>query len=113
MGARRERGPDGAESGVEPCEERARRCLELGERESAGYYGGLGLGTIDGCLIAEELAYGCPAVATSMMSPSSGSTGGIRTPSMMWMMPLDARTSVVVTFTVPLSVLISITNELR
>jgi acyl-CoA dehydrogenase len=30
-------------------------------------YGGLGLGTVDGCLLSEELAYGCPAIATSMM----------------------------------------------
>ncbi len=30
-------------------------------------FGGLGLGTVDGCLIAEELAYGCPAIATSIM----------------------------------------------
>lgn len=30
-------------------------------------YGGLGLGTVDGCLIAEELAYGCAAIATSIM----------------------------------------------
>ena len=30
-------------------------------------YGGLGFGTIDGCLIAEELAYGCAAIATSIM----------------------------------------------
>ena len=30
-------------------------------------YGGLGLHTIDDCLISEELAYGCAAVATSVM----------------------------------------------
>ena len=30
-------------------------------------YGGLGLHTTDGCLISEELAYGCAAVATSVM----------------------------------------------
>jgi len=30
-------------------------------------YGGLGFGTVDGCLLSEELAYGCPAIATSMM----------------------------------------------
>jgi len=30
-------------------------------------YGGLGLGTLDGCLMAEELAYGCAAIATSIM----------------------------------------------
>ncbi len=30
-------------------------------------YGGLGLHTLDGCMIAEELAYGCAGVATSIM----------------------------------------------
>jgi len=30
-------------------------------------YGGLGLQTFEGCLIAEELAYGCAGVATSIM----------------------------------------------
>ena len=30
-------------------------------------YGGLGLGTVDGCLIAEELAYGCTGMSTSIM----------------------------------------------
>jgi acyl-CoA dehydrogenase len=30
-------------------------------------YGGLGLHTTDGCLVSEELAYGCAAVATSVM----------------------------------------------
>jgi acyl-CoA dehydrogenase len=30
-------------------------------------YGGLGLHTLEGCLIAEELAYGCAGVATSIM----------------------------------------------
>jgi acyl-CoA dehydrogenase len=30
-------------------------------------YGGLGLHTTDGCLISEELSYGCAAVATSVM----------------------------------------------
>lgn len=30
-------------------------------------YGGLGLSTVDGCLIAEELAYGCAGIATSIM----------------------------------------------
>ncbi|MCA9681452.1 MAG: acyl-CoA dehydrogenase family protein [Myxococcales bacterium] len=29
--------------------------------------GGLGYGTVEGCLIAEELAYGCSAIATSIM----------------------------------------------
>ena len=30
-------------------------------------YGGLGLGTVEGCLISEELAYGCAGIATSIM----------------------------------------------
>ncbi len=30
-------------------------------------YGGLGLGTVEGCLIAEELAYGCCGISTSIM----------------------------------------------
>lgn len=30
-------------------------------------YGGLGLGTLEGCLISEELAYGCAGIATSVM----------------------------------------------
>jgi acyl-CoA dehydrogenase len=30
-------------------------------------FGGLGLQTLDGCLISEELSYGCTAVATSIM----------------------------------------------
>jgi acyl-CoA dehydrogenase len=30
-------------------------------------YGGIGLHTLDGCLISEELAYGCAAIATSIM----------------------------------------------
>jgi len=30
-------------------------------------YGGLGLSTFEGCLMAEELAYGCAAIATSIM----------------------------------------------
>jgi acyl-CoA dehydrogenase len=30
-------------------------------------YGGLGLTTLEGCMIAEELAYGCAGIATSIM----------------------------------------------
>jgi acyl-CoA dehydrogenase len=30
-------------------------------------YGGVGLHTFDGCLVSEELAYGCAAIATSIM----------------------------------------------
>jgi len=29
-------------------------------------YGGLGLGVLDGCIITEELAYGCTGIATAM-----------------------------------------------
>ncbi|MCK6529961.1 acyl-CoA dehydrogenase family protein [Myxococcota bacterium] len=29
-------------------------------------YGGLGLGTLDGCVIAEEMAYGCTGIGTAM-----------------------------------------------
>lgn len=36
-------------------------------------YGGLGLHTLEGCLIAEELAYGCAGVATSIMCNHLGS----------------------------------------
>jgi len=36
-------------------------------------YGGLGLSTVDGCLIAEELAFGCAAIATSIMANHLGS----------------------------------------
>jgi acyl-CoA dehydrogenase len=36
-------------------------------------YGGLELSTIDGCLIAEELSYGCSAIATSIMANHLGS----------------------------------------
>ena len=35
--------------------------------------GGLGLSTVDGCLISEELAYGCAAIATSIMANHLGS----------------------------------------
>ena len=36
-------------------------------------YGGLELSTTDGCLISEELSYGCSAVATSIMANHLGS----------------------------------------
>ncbi len=36
-------------------------------------YGGLGLQTIDGCLMAEELAWGCAGIATSVMGNHLGS----------------------------------------
>lgn len=46
-----------------------RQAWELGlmNVEIPEEYGGLGLGTIEGCLLAEEIAYGCPAVGTSLM----------------------------------------------
>lgn len=34
--------------------------------------GGLGLGTFDACLIAEELAYGCTGVQTAIETNSLG-----------------------------------------
>lgn len=36
-------------------------------------YGGIGLHTFDGCLVSEELAFGCAAVATSIMCNHLGS----------------------------------------
>lgn len=33
-------------------------------------FGGLGLGTLDGCIIAEELAYGCSGISTAMEANS-------------------------------------------
>ncbi len=46
-----------------------RQAWELGlmNVELPEAYGGLDLGTLDGCLMAEELAYGCAAIATSIM----------------------------------------------
>jgi acyl-CoA dehydrogenase len=41
--------------------------LSLMNVEFPEEYGGLGLGTVEGCLIAEELAYGCTGISTSMM----------------------------------------------
>ncbi|PRP92373.1 Acyl-CoA dehydrogenase [Enhygromyxa salina] len=52
-------------------------------------YGGLGLGTVEGCLIAEELAYGCPAIATSMMCNHLGAlpliVGGSEEQKQRWL----------------------------
>ena len=36
-------------------------------------YGGVGLHTFDGCLVSEELAYGCSAIGTSIMCNHLGS----------------------------------------
>ncbi len=46
-----------------------RQAWELGlmNVELPEAYGGLDLSTLDGCLMAEELAYGCAAIATSIM----------------------------------------------
>ncbi len=64
------------------CDENERFPLEVFEAafelgllnaELPEAYGGLGLHTIDGCLIAEEIAYGCPAVATSLVCNHLGS----------------------------------------
>lgn len=46
-----------------------RQAFELGlmNVEIPEDYGGLGLGTVEGCLISEELAYGCAGIATSIM----------------------------------------------
>jgi acyl-CoA dehydrogenase len=46
-----------------------RAAFELGllNVELPEAYGGLALSALDGCLLSEELAYGCAAVATSMM----------------------------------------------
>ncbi|MFV8753089.1 acyl-CoA dehydrogenase family protein [Nannocystaceae bacterium ST9] len=41
--------------------------LSLMNVEFPEEYGGLGLGTLEGCLIAEELAYGCCGISTSIM----------------------------------------------
>src|SRR5688572_10848253 len=45
------------------------KAFELGlmNVEIPDAYGGLGLSTLEGCMIAEELAYGCAGMATSIM----------------------------------------------
>ena len=52
-------------------------------------YGGLGFGTVDGCLLSEELAYGCPAIATSMMCNHLGAlplmVGGSEEQKQKWL----------------------------
>lgn len=35
-------------------------------------YGGMGLGTFEGCLIAEELGYGCTAMQTTVEANNLG-----------------------------------------
>ena len=36
-------------------------------------YGGLGLGTLDGCLISEKIAYGCTGILTAVEANGLGS----------------------------------------
>ncbi len=56
------------ESGAFPLEIfRAAFDVGLMNVEIPEAYGGLGLSTLEGCTIAEELAYGCAGVATSIM----------------------------------------------
>ena len=56
------------EKGEHP-EEVFRAAWELGlmNVEVPEAYGGLGLSTLEGCLISEQLAYGCAGIATSIM----------------------------------------------
>jgi acyl-CoA dehydrogenase len=48
-------------------------------------FGGLGLGTLEGCLITEELAYGCTGICTALeanslaSAPAGSDVSGIRT----------------------------------
>jgi acyl-CoA dehydrogenase len=46
----------------------AKKAWELGLMNThiPGEYGGLGLGVLDGCIITEELAYGCTGICTAM-----------------------------------------------
>jgi acyl-CoA dehydrogenase len=55
------------ESGEYP-KEIARKAWELGLMNThiPQEYGGLGLGVLEGCIITEELAYGCTGIATAM-----------------------------------------------
>ncbi len=52
-----------------------REAWELGlmNVELPAEYGGVGLHTFEGCLVSEELAYGCAAIATSIMCNHLGS----------------------------------------
>jgi len=34
-------------------------------------YGGLGLGTLEGCLITEKIAYGCTGILTAIVSKTT------------------------------------------
>ena len=72
-----------------------REAWELGlmNVEIPDAYGGLGLHTVDGCLLSEELAYGCPAIATSMMCNHLGAlpllVGGSEEQKQKWLAPLS------------------------
>ena len=37
-------------------------------------YGGMGLGTLDGCLLLEEMAYGCNGIVSAISANNLGST---------------------------------------
>jgi acyl-CoA dehydrogenase len=68
--AREEMAPRAAhhdETGEFPREV-AKKAWELGLMNThvPPAYGGLGLGTLDGCIITEELAWGCTGIATAM-----------------------------------------------
>jgi acyl-CoA dehydrogenase len=68
--AREEMAPKAAhhdETGEFP-REIAKKAWELGLMNThvPPEYGGMGLGTLDGCLITEELAWGCTGIATAM-----------------------------------------------
>ena len=68
--AREEMAPKAAhhdETGEFPREV-AKKAWELGLMNThvPPEYGGLGLGTLDGCIITEELAWGCTGIATAM-----------------------------------------------
>ncbi len=68
--AREEMAPKAAhhdETGEFP-REIAKKAWELGLMNThvPPEYGGLGLGTLDGCIITEELAWGCTGIATAM-----------------------------------------------
>ena len=36
-------------------------------------YGGMGLGTLDGCLVTEKMAYGCTGIMTALEANGLGS----------------------------------------
>ncbi|HQN10383.1 MAG TPA: acyl-CoA dehydrogenase family protein [Thermoanaerobaculia bacterium] len=68
--AREEMAPKAAhhdETGEFPAEV-ARKAWELGLMNThvPPEYGGMGLGVLDGCIITEELAWGCTGIATAM-----------------------------------------------